>query len=375
MITTIIKKIMEKNEQDELNLMNKRISRKKFLRTCGSIVAGGAVLGVSAVLIKDGANQKSIIANAFEGSQGKGSTGSQVSQGKGSITRPANEKAFSSPYKLTSSFSLPEQVDGLDLYGDKVFVACAGSVSVFDSYGKKLHQFEVKNVVRDIAVNDDGVYLLHPTSIAVYSQKGALLRNWAACSELSDYCSFAIASGFVYATDVANKNICQYTTEGGFVRFIDSPNRFIIPSYTFGIEHVDGVLFCSNPGRHQVEKYNLNGEYIGSFGRTGTAPGYFTGCCNPVYLSYTVNGDIITSEKGDPRISCYSADGSFKNILLDREMLGGGNTAYDIKVKDDKIFVGGKKMVSVFLYDKALAMSSVCSDCATGCPMREGVLS
>ena len=364
---------MEKNEQDELNPMDKRISRKKFLRACGSIVAGGAVIGVSAVFIKDGVNQKSIIANTFEGSQGKGSAGSHISSGKGSVTRPANEKAFASPYKLTSSFSLPEQINGMDLYEDKVFVACAGKVSVFDSYGKTLNHFEIKNAVRDIIVDDEGVFLLYPASISVYSHQGTLLREWEACSELSDYCSFTVASGFLYATDAENKNICQYTTEGGFVRFINSPNKFVVPSYTFGIEHVDGVLFCSNPGRHQVEKYSLEGEYLGSFGKPGTVPGYFTGCCNPVYLSYTINGDIITSEKGDPRISCYGADGKFKNILLDKEMLGGGNTAYDIKVKDDKIFVGGKKMVSVFLYDKVLAMSSSCSGCATGCPLREGV--
>ena len=343
---------MEKNEQSDFNPADKRISRKKFLRACGSIVAGGAVLGVSAVLIKD--NKKGVVMD-------------------GSSFKMATEKAFASPYKLTSSFSVPEHIDGLGLYEDKIFVASAKSVSVFDSYGKKLHHFDIKDIVRDIAVNDEGVFLLHPKSIAVYTQEGEAIREWEACSDLSDYCSFAIASGFLYATDVVNKNICQYTTEGGFVRFIDSPNKFVIPSYTFGIEHVDGVLFCSNPGRHQVEKYSLNGEYLGYFGSPGTAPGYFTGCCNPVYLSYTVNGDIITSEKGDPRISCYSADGKFKNILLNRAMLGGGNVAYDIKVKDDKIFVSGKKMVSVFLYDKVLAMSSACSGCATGCPMRKGV--
>ena len=353
---------MEKNEQDELIPGGgNRISRKKFLRACGSIVAGGAVLGVSAVLMKD--KQNGIV-----------SGGAQGSSVNSSSLRMAKEKAFVSPYKLTSSFSLPEQIDGLSIYDDKIFVACAGAVSVFDSYGKKLHHFDIKDVVRDIEVNNEGVFLLHPTSIAVYSQEGEVIREWEACSELSDYCSFAIAQGFVYATHVANKDICQYTTEGDFVRFIESPNKFIIPSYTFGIEYVDGVLYCSNPGRHQVEKYALNGEYLGSFGKPGTAPGYFTGCCNPVYLSYTVNGDIITSEKGDPRISCYGADGKFKNILLDKEMLGGGNTAYDIKVKDDKIFVGGKKMVSVFLYDKVLAMSSSCSGCATGCPMRSGMV-
>ena len=350
--------MMEKNEQDDLNPASKHISRKKFLRACGTVVAAGSVLGVSGVLIKDkGTSQKGITPDKLK----------DAASGKLSM-----EKAFISPYKLASSFSLPEQIDGIDLYEDKIFVASAGTVYVFDPYGKKLHHFGIKNAVRDIAVNDNGIFLLHPTSITVYSQNGEVIREWEACSRLSDYCSFALAQGSLYVTDVANKNICQYTTEGNFVRFIDSPNKFIIPSYTFGIEYVDGFLFCSNPGRHQVEKYTIDGEYSGCFGKPGKAAGYFTGCCNPVYLSYTVNGDIVTSEKGDPRVSCYGSDGKFKGILLDNKMLGGGNTAYDIKVKDDRIFVGGKKMISVFLYDKVLAMSSSCSSCATGCPMREG---
>ena len=194
---------MEKNEQNNFNPVDKRISRKKFLRTCGSIVAGGAVLGVSAVLMKD--KQNGILSDELGASRAKGVSA------KGSSFKMATEKAFASPYKLTSSFSLPEQIDGLGLYEDKIFVASAKSVSIFDSYGKKLHHFDIKDIVRDIAVNDDGVFLLHPKSVAVYTRKGEILREWEACSDLSDYCSFAIAQGFVYATDVVNKNICQYT--------------------------------------------------------------------------------------------------------------------------------------------------------------------
>jgi len=344
---------MEKFEQNDLT--GKQMSRKKFLRTCGSIVAGGAILGVSGVSIK----------NSWKANPNAGANAGNILFSR--------DDAFASPYRLVSSFSLPDKIEGMDLYNDEVFVAGSGHVSVFDVYGKKLHLFDIEKGVRDIVADYGAIYLLYPAKIAVYSRNGEMIREWEACSELSDYCSFALASGFVFATDVSNKNICQYTTEGNFVRFINSPNRFIIPSYTFGIEHVDGVLFCSNPGRHQVEKYSLNGEYLGAFGKPGAAPGFFTGCCNPVYLSYTLNGDIITSEKGDPRISCYSPDGKFKSILLDSKNLGGGNTAYDMKVRNDKIFVAGEKQVSIFHYDNTQASNSACSSCKTGCPLREGV--
>ncbi|KAA6311261.1 hypothetical protein EZS27_037575 [termite gut metagenome] len=113
---------------------------------------------------------------------------------------------------------------------------------------------------------------------------------------------------------------------------------------------------------------------LGSFGKPGGAPGLFTGCCNPVYISQTSNGDVITSEKGDPRINCYGSDGSFRSLLLDSKSLGGGNTAYDVKVWKDKLFVAGKNKVSIYRYDTALAAhAGACGGCDIDCPLRTGI--
>ncbi|KAA6348249.1 hypothetical protein EZS27_004317 [termite gut metagenome] len=332
----------------------KEISRKKFLRVCGTIVAGGALAGVSGVLI-DRNRQASI------------------SSGKG--LRLVEEKPFVSPYRLVSSFTSAEAISGFAQYEDRLYVATFKAILVFDTKGRLLHQFPAgEEEVRDIAVNEKGVYLLHPASISVYTHEGEPTRGWEACSELSNYCSFALTPGFVFVTDVDNKNICKYSDEGNFVKFISSPNGFIIPSLTFGIEYINGVLYCSNSGRHQVETYTLDGEYLGSFGKPGGAPGLFTGCCNPVYLSYTSNGDVITSEKGDPRISCYGSDGSFRSLLLDSKMLGGGNAAYDVKVWKNKMFVSGKNMISIYQYDTELAANAgTCGGCGIDCPLRTGV--
>jgi sugar lactone lactonase YvrE len=322
------------------------ISRKKFLRTCGSIVAGGTVVGVSGVLLKK-----------------------SHSESAGDL-RPADNGAIASPYRQIVSFATPGIVEGFELYNDKLYVVASNIVSVFDHSGKLLHRFSSGETIRDIAVNDSGIYVLYTTKIKVFSHEGELQREWEACSELSGYCSMVLAEDYVFVTDVVNKNICKYTKDGGFVKFINSPNEFIIPSYTFAIEYIDGVLYCSNSGRHQVESYTLDGEYLGTFGKAGGAPGLFTGCCNPVYLTYTANGEIITSEKGDPRISCYGSDGKFRNILLDSKSLGGGNSAYDVKVQKDKIFIAGKNKVSVFRYDESLAANTGCSGCGIDCPLK-----
>lgn len=333
----------------ELNKDNTNLSRKNFLRICGSVIAGGSILGVSGVLLRDRYNRKPLPA-----------TGSM-------------QPALDTPYKLVSSFSVPDRIESFEITDDRLIVAIPQTILLYDPSGSLLNTFSVGSTIRDIAVDDSQIYLLYPTRIEVYDKEGARLREWEACSEASDYCSFTVTPEAVFVTDAANKNICKYAKDGSFERFIQSPNGFIIPSYTFGITCIDDVIYCSNSGRHLIESYTPGGEYIGAFGKAGGATGMFCGCCNPVHLTYTPAGEIITSEKGNPRISCYSRDGEFRNVLLDAKALGGGNTAYDVKVYQDKLFVAGNDRVSTFRYDKTLAAATACSACKANCPLREGV--
>ena len=328
------------------------ISRRKFMQTCGTVLAGSSILGVGGVLL----HKKNV------------PSGNKLTSAES--TTLLNEKSNPSPYKLVSSFSTPDKIDGFELFNDKLIVATLNNIFIYDRQGKLLDNFIVGSDLRDIAVEDDLIYLLFPTRIEVYNEYGKRIRGWEACSEQSDYCSFTTAPGVVFVTDAANKNICKYTSEGNFVKFIQSPNKFIIPSYTFGITHINGTIYCSNSGRHQIESYTLDGDYIGSFGKAGGATGMFCGCCNPVHIEHTSTGEIITSEKGNPRISCYSTNGEFRSLLLDSKTLGGGNTAYEIKIHEDKLFVAGKNLISTYQYDKILAAKTACSDCGVNCPLR-----
>lgn len=330
------------------------ISRKKFLNICGSLLAGGSLIGVTGSLLRNSVLQR------------KKAAKQQASGVK-------NRQAADSPYRLVSSFRVPGNIDCFEACDDKLVVAAANSVYIYNKTGTLLGNFMTGSHVRDIKVSDGLIYVLFPSRIETYTMEGECIRDWETCSPESDYCQFAVTPDFVFVTDAANKIICKYTTEGNFVGFIQSPNGFIIPSYTFGITYVDGSIYCSNPGRHQVEKYTVDGTYIGAFGKAGGAPGMFCGCCNPVRLSSTANGDIITSEKGNPRISCYAQDGQFRSILLDSDALGGGNTAYSVRVQKDKIHIAGKNMVSTFRYDKILAAKTSCSKCKANCPLRAGI--
>lgn len=344
----------------EPNRENTNISRKNFLRICGSVVAGGSILGVTGTMI-------------WKMFARPGDLFFDTDKSKAGTTARSAKEAAASPYRLVSAFKTPDRIEAFELCGDKLVVAVPNYIYIYDAAGTVLHSFSVAGTVRDIAVADDLIYLLHPTRLEIYTMTGELVRDWEACSEESDYCSLAVASDCVFATDAANKNICRYTTDGGFVAFIQSPVGFVVPSYAFGITVIEGVVYCSNPGRHLVESYSLNGDYIAAFGKTGTEAGAFSGCCNPVHLSATAAGQVITSEKGIPRVSCYSREGRFQGVLLDSKALGGGHTASEVRAWNDKLLVAGGDKLSLFRYDKTLASQTACADCAIDCPLRVGV--
>jgi len=289
------------------------------------------------------------------------SPGSRIFQG--------TDESFASHYKQISSFKLPEEINRFELQGKRLFISAGQTVYILDTEGKRLANFPVGTDVRDITVSSDEIYLLYPTRITVYSMDGKLTRQWEACSKLSDYCSFTIAGDAIFVTDAENKDICKYTTEGNFVKFIKSPHGFIIPSYSFDIDSWNDTIYCVNSGRHSVESYTLNGDFIAAFGTPGSEAGSFAGCCNPAYISFAPCGALITSEKGNPRVSSFERNGKFKGVWLNAKMLGGGIKACALRAMDDKLFVAVKNKISVFQCD--ITSVSKCSGCpSTVCPSR-----
>jgi len=263
------------------------------------------------------------------------------------IQNPAAQ-TFDSDYQLRASFDVKDSVVAFELHGTRLYVAGKESISIYNFRGKQLSSFKIKANVRDIAISHKRLFVLYPAFIENYSLNGDSLNAWDACSELSDYSSFTITNDFVFVSDVGHKNICKYTREGHFVQFIESPDKFITPSHFFDITHKNDTIYCANPGRHRVESYSLNGEFIAAFGHAGSDGGAFAGCCNPSYIHFDQQGRLLTSEKGNPRISHYAQSGGFKQILLNQSMLGGGHLPYQIKTLDNKLVTAVKYQIKVF---------------------------
>ena len=277
---------------------------------------------------------------------------------------------FVSPYRRIFGFLAPDDICAMEVDGGSIYIATPNNISIYGMSGELQTNFPTPSDLRDIAIYEGKIYALYPTRIEIYDRLGEITNEWEACSENSDYCSLAVCPDGVFVTDAANKNICKYNLDGTLARFIQSPKGFVVPSYCFGITYMDGIVYCSNPGRHLVESYSTDGEFVAAFGKPGTEAGAFSGCCNPAVLTPSNNGELLTSEKGIPRISCYRTDGSFRSVLLDNKALGGGHNAYDVRVMKDKLIVAGGNKVSVFQYDKRLSALTACGQCDADCPLK-----
>jgi hypothetical protein len=299
------------------------------------------------------------------------------SEKKTHLSEKIAESAFVSSYKMIDSFDADSDIlcfDICDFYGNRIFAVLNDKITVipYDSTKNYIFDIAIETGVRDIIIDieENMFYLLYPTKIALYSFENVKKDEWEACSPNSDYVAITTSEDYVFVTDAANKNIVQYNKQGGLVRFIKSPDGFIIPSHTFDIININDTIYVSNSGRHRIESYTLNGKFITSFGASGTQAGAFAGCCNPVYLAKTSNGNILTSEKGNPRISSYGRDGKFRTVLFDNHTLGGGTTAYRIKVSKENVYIANKKTISVYALDTALSGKSCnksCGECEKKC--------
>ena len=332
------------------------ITRRRFLQVGGSLALGAVFMGVMGrSLWKMLTNPAEIFYDAKATKRTKDSV---------------DAAQFVSPYRRTFGFVVPDEILALELMGKLIVVATPNHIYMYGLDGSLNENFSVRSDVRDMAVFGNKLYLLFPSRIEVYDAKGTQMQEWEACSTDADYCSLTVFEGGVFVTDASAKTICQYHLDGSLARFIKSPNGFVVPSYSFGITNIGGRVFCSNPGRHLVEQYTAEGAFVGSFGKSGPGAGEFSGCCNPVQMTATAAGELLTSEKGLPRISCYGSDGTFRSILLDDKALGGGHAAYDVRVLDDKLIVAGGKKISVFQYDDRRSAQTLCGACTVDCPIK-----
>ncbi|MEI8196643.1 MAG: hypothetical protein WCI73_12095 [Phycisphaerae bacterium] len=145
----------------------------------------------------------------------------------------------------------------------------------------------------------------------------------------------AVTDQAVYLADAGRRVVVQMDHAGHtvaeFGRKDESKHApgLIVPSPHLDVAVIEPstpggepTIWISNPGRHQLEAYNPQGDLLESWGKAGTSIDLFTGCCNPTDFALLKDGRFVTAEKGTPRVKIYSADGQFESVVAGPDTFG-----------------------------------------------------
>lgn len=208
------------------------------------------------------------------------------------------------------------------LAGERLFVAAGKYITQFALDGTQRSEIALASEPRSLAVDAELIYAGLREHIEVYNIKGQRRATWESPGKKAYFTGLAIGKNDLFVADAGNRVVLRFDRSGQLLSRIGERNKernipgFIVPSPFFDVELArDGLLRVTNPGRHRVEAYTIDGHFELAWGRAGAAIENFCGCCNPINLALLPDGRYVTFEKGLPRVKVYSADGVFESVV------------------------------------------------------------
>ncbi|HLO59811.1 MAG TPA: hypothetical protein VK179_13770 [Bacteroidales bacterium] len=199
-----------------------------------------------------------------------------------------------------------------------IYVCGAGTVSRFDTEGKKSGEFLIDSTAQCITVYHERVYVGTGNRVLCYDKAGKISGVFKPINNKGFITSLAADDEYVYAADAINKKILKYNASGyiiaelGHKDSLSGAPGLIIPSLylDIAIGNFDD-LWIVNPGRLELENFSLSGTMRTSWGRNTCTTEPFIGCCNPAHMSLLPDGSFVTYEKGIDKIKIYNQAGEF----------------------------------------------------------------
>jgi hypothetical protein len=196
--------------------------------------------------------------------------------------------------------------DGRIILGGESFIVC------YDSGLNLLWEYTTDLPATALTASGSNVFAAVKGSILVLDMKGEKVEEWGPFENNSMITSLASNEGYVAFADAANKTVFILDKNGVVKSLIgETDDPFIIPSLYFDIAlSSDNFLYVSNTGMRRIEKRSIDGKLLSFFGKPGTEPGAFCGCCNPAHFALIPDG-FVTAEKGINRIKILNTNGEF----------------------------------------------------------------
>ncbi len=196
------------------------------------------------------------------------------------------------------------------------------NVQKFDSNGNFLFVFDTPDQqsidflcdIRGISYYNDHYYVLdkHNSAIYKYDTQGKYIStvyHTKINGAPGDPIRFSISDGKMYISDYANTSIFVRDLNGEYIlSFGESGSgdgQFIYPT---GIKVFDSKIYVADRTNNRVQVFDLAGNFLSKFGSTGSGDGQFNG---PVDLNIDSLGNIYVSEISNNRVQKLTITGSY----------------------------------------------------------------
>lgn len=203
----------------------------------------------------------------------------------------------------------------------------------------------------------------HTYALKVVSPEGKVLATWPMTGGLQPKMIFGCDDGTVYVA--GGGQLAKFTAEGKLVRMLDTDKLYGQKAQASGIcadathvylalgmgnslratedfyrfkrdlsepkliverqygccNHIDlriakGELLIAENSRHRVNRFDLDGKPLGTWGRRDRENlAGFAACCNPCNFDFGPGGVLYTCESGVGRVKKYAQDGTFLGLV------------------------------------------------------------
>lgn len=172
-----------------------------------------------------------------------------------------------------------------------------------------------------VAVDGEGLVCVGGVGrVDVFDAQGRSVRVWRDEHRLGRVSDIAFFGDNVLVADTQQRCIHRFDRSGTWRNDIGTGHRlrgFFIPNghLDFAVDH-EGVVHACDPGKYRVERFSLEGELLGHFGRWGNrSDADFGGCCNPTNLALAGDTHVVVSEKAPPRVKVYDQSGGLVSLI------------------------------------------------------------
>ncbi len=178
----------------------------------------------------------------------------------------------------------PKMIHGCD--DGTVFVGGGGKLAMFDANGKRLK-----------IIDTDEIYGAKALTSGLYADDKHV------------FVAFGLGNSMRATEDFYR-----------FDRDLTNPKMIVEQQYGccahIDIEVRNGEVLIAENSRHRVNRFDLDGKYLGTWGkRDRTSIEGFAACCNPCNTDFSADGVLYTCESGVGRVKKYSQDGKYLGLV------------------------------------------------------------